>query len=429
MKDRLAKGYVGTKFKTTFLERRTLDEYKKEFSILKRAVKKLLELGEVFPQNCGNVSMRTKEGILIKRAGCNLTTFSLDDIVLIKEYDLKKKRISVIGQGNPSSESMVHLSAYEARPRINFVLHNHDPIIVNNEKTLLRLGYEMTPKEVPYGTAKLAKMCRDILDKKDFVLMKNHGPIALGKTFNDALKIMIQVHRSVKEHKISWILLDLDDTLYNSVKLERDSEKACWRYFSKYYEITFKDFLEVYHISRMDVHRKYRNKVKKHCRNLYFQKLLKNLKIKNNGFSRELEKVYWDNLISKMRPFPGVMKTLKELKSRGIKLGVISNLKAEIQDRKLKKLGIQDLVEFNMTSDKAGIEKPSIKIFRKATNLTNTSRNKILYVGNDIIIDVEGAQKARLKALWFNKVKLTNTTLIEPYGEIRRFSEILDYVD
>jgi len=97
--------------------------------------------------------------------------------------DLESGIVYAIGSRKPSSEAMVHYAIYHARPDIQAVFHGHcDKISRDAEK----LGIPITSREEPYGTIALVERVLESLDGLDFLEMRNHGFLALGKSLDDA---------------------------------------------------------------------------------------------------------------------------------------------------------------------------------------------------------------------------------------------------
>mgnify|MGYP005772616871 FL=1 len=85
--------------------------------------KRLYQKG-LSPATSGNISVRTKDGILISSSGVCLNDMSEDDIVLI-DFD------GNLLQGNkkPSSEKFLHTQIYDLREDVNAIIHSHCPYI------------------------------------------------------------------------------------------------------------------------------------------------------------------------------------------------------------------------------------------------------------------------------------------------------------
>ncbi len=147
--------------------------------------KRLYQKG-MSPAKSGNISLKTKDGILISASGVCLNDMDENDIVLI-DYDGNV----IEGNKNPSSEKIMHSAIYTQRNDINAIIHCHCPIIsafaVNGtpiKKPILpdfALMYDEIPL-VPYfcpSSVELADIVGDYFEDYNVVLLQNHG-IVLG---------------------------------------------------------------------------------------------------------------------------------------------------------------------------------------------------------------------------------------------------------
>ena len=188
----MAEGKVAPKFTTEFLDRQVpgdqqIDELKKwcdQFT--KSGLMPFYGSGAY-----GNLSFRLKPGsqeFIITSSGMKETS-AAESFVKVSRVDLEKKIVYAAGQREPSSESMFHSLIYRARPEINAVFHGHCQALLDN---CARLGLVCTEKEEPYGTLELADQIMKALGKNDFLIIKNHGFIALGKNMAAAGELALK---------------------------------------------------------------------------------------------------------------------------------------------------------------------------------------------------------------------------------------------
>jgi L-fuculose-phosphate aldolase len=130
--------------------------------------------------NEGNFSIRKEIGFLIKRAGAKMTELTEGDIVYVKRVD--ENTVYAIGK-TPSSESLMHHAIYSARKDVNVIFHFHD-----NELLKRKIDLEVGPFD--YGSPELAKSVSDALLKGDFVKVREHGFVLVGKDIADLFKKM-----------------------------------------------------------------------------------------------------------------------------------------------------------------------------------------------------------------------------------------------
>jgi len=96
--------------------------------------------------------------------------------------------------------------------------------------------------------------------------------------------------------------------------------------------------------------------------------------------------------------FEDVVPTLEAFAARGTRLGILSNFSANLEDV-LRHVGIHQYFEFFVVSAIAGVEKPDRKIFDLAVQAANRPREEIVYVGDSVFHDIEGARNAGLAAI------------------------------
>lgn len=134
----------------------------------------------------GNLSFRIKPGenaFIITGTSIGLKD-ELGDSCFVKvtNCDLVRKIIYAEGKREPSSESMLHFSIYNARPHVQAVFHGHAKEFISAAKNL---GVAETATVEPYGSLELVNSVLDILGYQNFFIMKNHGFVSLGNTMKE----------------------------------------------------------------------------------------------------------------------------------------------------------------------------------------------------------------------------------------------------
>jgi len=182
--------YSGPKFKTNY-EKRIFVENENSLDLIRwcKTISKLGMAPNGEAGNAGNLSFRTDKGFVITSAGARLDQVGINELVEVLNVDLEQNILTVIGIGEPSSESVMHSCIYEARSDINAIFHGHDDRILNNLKSL---NIPETKVEIEYGTTSLAESVLDILGNNWFILLKNHGFVSMGNSMVDAGKRIIE---------------------------------------------------------------------------------------------------------------------------------------------------------------------------------------------------------------------------------------------
>jgi len=102
------------------------------------------------------------------------------------------------------------------------------------------------------------------------------------------------------------------------------------------------------------------------------------------------------------RIFDDVIPTLQALRSRGFKLGVISNWDERLRPL-LRGLELYDYFETIVISCEVGSPKPAFAVFDQATKQLATKPGSVLHVGDSLEMDVQGAQTAGFVAVWLDR--------------------------
>lgn len=98
--------------------------------------------------------------------------------------------------------------------------------------------------------------------------------------------------------------------------------------------------------------------------------------------------------------FREVISTLTTLKSRRLKLGVVTNGSLRTQTRKIDGLGIRPLLDCVVISQAVGYHKPDQRIFQAALTKLGVPASNAVFVGDNPAVDIAGAKRAGLLAVW-----------------------------
>jgi putative hydrolase of the HAD superfamily len=100
--------------------------------------------------------------------------------------------------------------------------------------------------------------------------------------------------------------------------------------------------------------------------------------------------------------YPEVPAVLAELRTFGLRLGVVSNWDPRLPDL-LQRLQLSRYFEAIVYSSAVGVEKPDARIFRSALEQLGVRPGSALHVGDGRLEDVEGAVAAGLRALHLDR--------------------------
>ncbi len=95
-----------------------------------------------------------------------------------------------------------------------------------------------------------------------------------------------------------------------------------------------------------------------------------------------------------MNLFPGVERALEELAEK-YDLGIITNGNADIRNMKISKY-----FSFSISAEQIGAPKPQPEIFLAALSQTKVNSNEFVYVGDDMVNDIDGAKNVGMTTVW-----------------------------
>ncbi len=98
----------------------------------------------------------------------------------------------------------------------------------------------------------------------------------------------------------------------------------------------------------------------------------------------------------------GAIETLEYLKSKGYTLSIISNGFIEVQYTKLRRSGLLPYFSNVFLSEEVGYQKPDIRFFQAVLDRLNATPAECLVIGDNLQTDIQGAQNANMRAIFYN---------------------------
>lgn len=105
---------------------------------------------------------------------------------------------------------------------------------------------------------------------------------------------------------------------------------------------------------------------------------------------------------AKLVLFPDVVPALAQLKSRGLTLGLITNVDRDMSPT-FDELGLSSYLDFMVISFELGVAKPDPAIFRAALERAAAKPAEAIHVGDQYHADVLGARSAGIKPLLLDR--------------------------
>ncbi|MBP3382095.1 MAG: riboflavin biosynthesis protein RibF [Clostridia bacterium] len=98
--------------------------------------------------------------------------------------------------------------------------------------------------------------------------------------------------------------------------------------------------------------------------------------------------------------FPETIETLQKLRDKGYLIGLVTNGNSRIQNCKLDVAGIRSLFDYVLVTGDEGIQKPDTQPFIRAALRLGVHPTDCVYVGDNPINDIQGADNAGMKTVF-----------------------------
>ena len=197
-----------------------------------KAAQEMASLGLVTGAS-GNVSLRlppdgSRELITITPSGRSYGDLADGDIV-VTDFDVEP----VEGNLPPSSETLLHVAVYRARPDVQAVIHTHavystvaavsgleiPPII---DEMVVAMGGPVAVSQYAFpGSHELADSVAVALGERQAALIRNHGAVGVGTSLREALDICVLVERVAQIFVMSSLLGKVESVPPDVVEAER----------------------------------------------------------------------------------------------------------------------------------------------------------------------------------------------------------------
>ncbi len=137
------------------------------------------------PGDHGNLSVRVSGGILMSARESRKAVLRLEDVVFVRavEGPPAAPRVVFDGARLPSTDALMHWRVYEQRPAVWAIIHGHDPLVLRRAADL---GLPVTRVTARVNSAALIRDVVRLAARTEYVLLREHGFIALGSSLQAA---------------------------------------------------------------------------------------------------------------------------------------------------------------------------------------------------------------------------------------------------
>lgn len=200
------------------------------------------------------------------------------------------------------------------------------------------------------------------------------------------------------------LLIDLDDTLWD---FRRNSKIAMHEIYNDYelnqYYDSFESFYDIYMVKNHQLWEQYaKGEITKDY--LSLERFLYPLRVVGNEdveLAKKLGKDFLYRTTMQTNLVDGAIETLEYLKAQGHTLSIISNGFVEVQYTKLRRSGLIPYFANVFLSEEIGYQKPDIRFFQAVLDRLNASPSECLVIGDNFQTDIQGAQNANIRAVFY----------------------------
>ncbi|MCW5723178.1 MAG: HAD family hydrolase [Devosia sp.] len=114
-------------------------------------------------------------------------------------------------------------------------------------------------------------------------------------------------------------------------------------------------------------------------------------------------------------------------RSRGMKLGLVTNGATEVQNAKIDRFGLRHRFDHFQVEEEAGFGKPDGRAYVESLAALDVAPEDAIMIGDDLVWDVLAPQRLGMTGIWCNRfgLELTAQTPVVPDRIITRLSELI----
>ena len=220
-------------------------------------------------------------------------------------------------------------------------------------------------------------------------------------------------------------IFDLDNTLYDFDSAHRVAQEALISFAGRAAGLAPEDFEALQREAFALQRRRCGDCGSVHNRLIRCQLMLE-LVGKPIGAAPAMAELYWSTLLKHMRPLPGAVETVDRLRAMGLAVGVGTNMTADYQFAKLDRLGLLERLDFLVTSEEAGAEKPDKRLYDLCAEKAGCAPGECAFVGDSLKGDALGARNAGMRAVWLCRGPENDVPLPDGVLTIHALEELPD---
>ena len=225
---------------------------------------------------------------------------------------------------------------------------------------------------------------------------------------------------------IKTVIFDIDNTLYDFTYSNNIALNKLREYTKENFSWTYEEF-DAKHVKvQEDIYSLMGHNGICRDRILRYKWMLEESSLPLHHAARMYE-LYWNTMLDTLRPYDGARDVMKAVKDMGLSVGIGTDMTVYIQVLKLERMNMMQYVDFMITSEEAGEEKPSPAFFDMCIKKAKCSPGECLFVGDSLSKDYVGAVSAGMKALLFVP-NGSDDNIPEDVRNIHSLRQVLEYI-
>ena len=144
--------------------------------------------------------------------------------------------------------------------------------------------------------------------------------------------------------------------------------------------------------------------------------------------AEEFNLAYEEALTDTVEFLPGAMETVEALRGKVVQC-IVTNGNKLVQYPKLRRSGLDRVMEYVFISEELGAEKPTKAFFDRVFDaIGSIAPEECLIVGDSLTSDMRGGVNAGVRTCWYNPIGAENRTEVVPDHEITRLGQVVELI-
>ena len=224
---------------------------------------------------------------------------------------------------------------------------------------------------------------------------------------------------------LKTVIFDIDNTFYNYDKANVVAREAIDTYAERNLGMTAEEFHAEYDRVFSELMDYIGEKAASHNRLIRLKTILEDHSLPLEPHALNLYNLYWDTIIECAESYDGYLEALEYVRSKGLKIGIGTNMTARVQFLKMEKLKVLPYVDFFICSEEVGEEKPSQKLFERCLEKAGCRAEECLFIGDSLKHDIIPSLQVGMKALWF-KPEGGDSNGYAAFGDYKELPGLID---